>query len=319
MFGGGRCPQRVLNDLKRARLSCGRTILLLAQHPPVRKLDRRHTGRLRNRDNLLYLHRGYGGRGWARSHIIRQQEAWPYIKHSILSECPSDLGSAAFSRRIQCIHCIFFVIFSLTNTSADEPWRTFHIRCNYDFWSAQHNTEPSLINIANSTTDNEQFKLKSTVSVKCCGYSRCTSTLNRVPVPNAPEYFIALLTAKDLCSCVFFPCNNSCHAFWGCIRRKTWCTATGPSGADYNSPYLIVNSVVSYLPPTTMGKGWSGEHLSYWLTIFVSFCLIPKPVFYVNTSTEKEEGKGRADLMSLNMEHGQPHAWVDFNPTPQQP
>jgi hypothetical protein len=38
----------LLNDLLRARLSCGRLIWLLA-HPPftVSKLDRRHTGRLR--------------------------------------------------------------------------------------------------------------------------------------------------------------------------------------------------------------------------------------------------------------------------------
>jgi hypothetical protein len=32
-------------------------------------------------------------------------------------------------------------------------------------------------------------------------------------------------------------------------------------GVDYNSPYLIVNSAVSYPPPPppTKGKGWSGE------------------------------------------------------------
>jgi hypothetical protein len=34
------------------------------------------------------------------------------------------------------------------------------------------------------------------------------------------------------------------------------------AGDDYNSPYLIVNFVVSYTTPTTKGKGWSGEDLS---------------------------------------------------------
>jgi hypothetical protein len=41
-----------------------------------------------------------------------------------------------------------------------------------------HNTTQNLpLSIANSTADNEQFKLKSTVSIKCCRYPRCTSTL----------------------------------------------------------------------------------------------------------------------------------------------
>jgi len=39
--------------------------------PPDSKLDRRHTGRLRKRDNLLT---GEGGWGWVRSRIIRPQE-----------------------------------------------------------------------------------------------------------------------------------------------------------------------------------------------------------------------------------------------------
>jgi hypothetical protein len=46
---------RVLNNLKRARLSRGHMIWLLAHPlpPPVSKLDRRQTGRLRKRNNLL--------------------------------------------------------------------------------------------------------------------------------------------------------------------------------------------------------------------------------------------------------------------------
>ncbi len=48
----------------------------LAPPPPpspiVRKLDRRHTGRLRKRDNVLM---GEGGRGWERSQFLRQRES----------------------------------------------------------------------------------------------------------------------------------------------------------------------------------------------------------------------------------------------------
>jgi hypothetical protein len=68
--------KRVLNDLWRAMLSRGRTIWFLAQTlppSPVGKLDRRHTGRVRKRDNLQHDGRG-GRRGWARSRIIRPQE-----------------------------------------------------------------------------------------------------------------------------------------------------------------------------------------------------------------------------------------------------
>jgi hypothetical protein len=53
--------QRVLNDLQRTRLCCFSMIWLLPPSP-VSKLDRRHTGRLRERQLA-----GVGGRGWGRS------------------------------------------------------------------------------------------------------------------------------------------------------------------------------------------------------------------------------------------------------------
>jgi hypothetical protein len=54
------------------------------------------------------------------------------------------------------------------------------------------------------------------------------------------------------------------------IQRRKWCVGLY-AGIDYNSPYLIVNSVVSYPPPPppTKGKEWSREDLSYWLSTFV--------------------------------------------------
>jgi hypothetical protein len=59
------CTQRVMSDIQRARLSRGRIFWLLAHPPRVSKLDRRHTGRLRKKDNLQTCRRGER-RGWAR-------------------------------------------------------------------------------------------------------------------------------------------------------------------------------------------------------------------------------------------------------------
>jgi hypothetical protein len=72
-----------------------------------------------------------------------------------------------------------------------------------------------------------------------------------------------------------------------CIHRKTWCM--GPyAGVDYNSLYLIVNSVVTgqLCTPTTKGKVWSGKDLFYWLSTFVSRLLISKEKY------GEGEGKG---------------------------
>ncbi len=75
--------QRVLNDLWRARFSCGR-IDLAPSPPPVSMLDRRHTGRLRKRDNLLTG--GGGGRGgWQRAESYDHKKARSSINYLILS------------------------------------------------------------------------------------------------------------------------------------------------------------------------------------------------------------------------------------------
>jgi hypothetical protein len=66
--------QRVLNDLWMAFL---RPYDLAARPPPplssFSKLDRRHTGRLKKRDNLPT--REGGGRVWAKSQIIGSQRS----------------------------------------------------------------------------------------------------------------------------------------------------------------------------------------------------------------------------------------------------
>jgi hypothetical protein len=101
----------------------------------------------------------------------------------------------------------------------------------------------------------------------------------------------------------------------------------GPyAGVDYNSPYIIVNSLVSY-PPHYKGKGvkWGRSFLE---VEYICICLLISK----STNRKREEygevvGNGggltlclyyrhfregvRADLMSLNrhfMEHGQSHA-----------
>ncbi len=44
----------------------------------------------------------------------------------------------------------------------------------------------------------------------------------------------------------------------GCIQRKTWCMDPY-AGVDYNSPYLTVNSIVSYSPPLQRERGGVGK------------------------------------------------------------
>jgi hypothetical protein len=62
-------------------------IWLLAHHLhffPVRNLDRRHTGRMRKRDNFLT---GEGGRGGGEepTESYDRKKPWSSINHSILS------------------------------------------------------------------------------------------------------------------------------------------------------------------------------------------------------------------------------------------
>jgi hypothetical protein len=53
--------------------------------------------------------------------------------------------------------------------------------------------------------------------------------------------------------------------------------------ADYNSSYLIVNSVVNYPPPLYKGKGWSKEDLSYWFAHICICLLISNTGFFMKT------------------------------------
>jgi hypothetical protein len=65
-----------LNDLQRNGLTRCRMIWLLPHQPPpypISKLDRRHTGRLRKRDNLLTGEGGGGGGG--RAQVRRRRES----------------------------------------------------------------------------------------------------------------------------------------------------------------------------------------------------------------------------------------------------
>ncbi len=85
--------------------------------------------------------------------------------------------------------------------------------------------------------------------------------------------------------------NPGVLVYRNCIQRKTWCMGLY-AGVDYNSTYFIVNSVVSYPPPTTRVKGWSGEDLSYW---YICICLlISITTNRKRESTEKGEGRGES-------------------------
>jgi hypothetical protein len=59
----------------------------------VTKLDQRHTGRLRKRDNLLT---GEGGRG---AESYGRKKAWPSLYHLILSGCDGHLMRSSRSSK----------------------------------------------------------------------------------------------------------------------------------------------------------------------------------------------------------------------------
>ncbi len=73
---------------------------------PVRKLDRRHTERLRKRDNLLI---GEGGMGWARGQITRPQESLVLYKSFntlwYRTSTQSGVGSQATQTLYTAIYC----------------------------------------------------------------------------------------------------------------------------------------------------------------------------------------------------------------------
>ncbi len=81
----------------------------------------------------------------------------------------------------------------------------------------------------------------------------------------------------------------------------------GPyAGVDYNSPYQIVNSAVSYPPPLYKDKGWNGEISPIgWAQLYLSAYLQTGFFMKTHTQVQKSGWEGR-----------QPHAWADFNPTP---
>ncbi len=99
-------------------------------------------------------------------------------------------------------------------------------------------------------------------------------------------YFISTLSVL----CGFDTC------FRDCIQRKTWCI--GPYvGVDYNSPYLIANSVVGCVHPLYKGKGgqWGRSLL---LVEHICICLLisKQPIGKGGLLRSGREGV-RADLL----------------------
>ncbi len=82
--------QRLLNDLQRAMETFSRSYdFALRRPPPVSKLDRRHTGRLRKRDKLLT---GEGGKRVSEGPVhMTGKKAWSSINHSVVSSAAQAL------------------------------------------------------------------------------------------------------------------------------------------------------------------------------------------------------------------------------------
>jgi hypothetical protein len=89
-FPSNSSSRRVLNDLYRTKLSCCRMILLLARPLPPPPLSWRQVVSLSQALSPVELTEGKGGRGWARSQIIRPWESLVlYKSFNTLSYQPS--------------------------------------------------------------------------------------------------------------------------------------------------------------------------------------------------------------------------------------
>jgi hypothetical protein len=127
-----------------------------------------------------------------------------------------------------------------------------------------------------------------------------TATLTLLS-PNSFEKIILSLMFTPYCGSIYCnsqhsPClstGKKAHtSYWDCIQRKTW--LKGPyAGVDFNSSYLIVNSVVSY-PPHYKVKGveWGRSLL---LVEHICICLqISKTTNRKRESREKGEARGES-------------------------
>jgi len=93
--------------------------------------------------------------------------------------------------------------------------------------------------------------------------------------------------------------------------QKTWCMKP-PAGVDYNSLLSHSQLPSQLFTPTTKGKGWSEEDLSYWLRTFASVCWFPKQRIRKRRVLSRGREGMKADLISLNRHfYG---AWALGNP-----
>jgi hypothetical protein len=90
------------------------------------------------------------------------------------------------------------------------------------------------------------------------------------------------------------------------------------AGVDYDSPYLIVNSVVSYPPPLQRGRGGVGKISPIgWAHLYLSANF--KNNKYICKGRGSKEGRGESwpyvfEYCSHFMEHLQPRGWADLKP-----
>ncbi len=120
---------------------------------PVSKLDRRHTGRLRKRDNLLTGERRKGV--GEEPNTCDHKKAWSSINHSILSGLASAVTSVPPLCHVHCTECVKCSAKIKGNFSQKVPVTLARWLCTDDFQTCWTSTGVNaLINVTS-----QQWKL----------------------------------------------------------------------------------------------------------------------------------------------------------------
>jgi hypothetical protein len=112
----------------------------LRRPPPVSKLDRRYTGILRKRDNLLT---GEGGKGVSEGPITYDRKnVWSSINHSILSACSGSFGASHYSVFLSRAHVLtkLFFIFGICSHKLSLHYKiniVQSITINFDYFHSK--------------------------------------------------------------------------------------------------------------------------------------------------------------------------------------
>ncbi len=111
---------------------------------------------------------------------------------------------------------------------------------------------------------------------------------------------------------VSFPCQNTCHLLFGCLRSTVIIHPTIMVRRHIIVTWGCIQRERGVWDPTYVGANYN---------LTLSHSQLRSPAFQPNdnrkrenTRKEKRRGGGLTLFFRIGIEHGQPHAWVDLTP-----